>query len=239
MVAEHPQLHLVWSYDRIFVKPIPRYFLSHAFWEYVRTDEKLCQAAAGFLRTYSYLIRYERDFKEALSDGLRLIPVDDGINAITFERFAKFIAPFAEISDSRVNARYQYGELRLTRLNWCARVFLRKLTFHHIHPQWGSYLGRFLAPMLSTFAVFAVILNAMQVELAVQNTQQSLDTWDAFSRASRWFSVLTVILATIAVSFLLALVVFMFVHDIWFARSVIRQKQLGHASDAALKSGVI
>jgi hypothetical protein len=238
-VAEHPQLHLVWSYDRIFIKPIPRYLLSHAFWEYVQTNDKLCQAVGGFLRTYSYLIRYETDFRLASSDALSLIPADDGTEQITFERFAKFIAPFAQLEDSSVNPRYHYGELRLTRLNFCARLFLKKLTFHHIDAQWGSYLGRFFGPILSIFAVFSVILSAMQVELAVQSSPPVLDHWSAFSDASRWFSIVTVISAAIGILLLSVLILFMFVHDIWFARTVLHQKKIQSVPDAAFKSGVV
>ncbi|RYO22015.1 hypothetical protein AA0113_g12779 [Alternaria arborescens] len=31
IVTEDPRLHLVWIHDRIFIKPIPRYLLSHTF----------------------------------------------------------------------------------------------------------------------------------------------------------------------------------------------------------------
>ena len=33
IVTEDPKLHLVWIHDRIFIKPLPEYLLSHAFWE--------------------------------------------------------------------------------------------------------------------------------------------------------------------------------------------------------------
>ncbi|KAL8367881.1 hypothetical protein RB599_003680 [Gaeumannomyces hyphopodioides] len=31
VVTEDPKLHLVWIYDRIFIKPFPRYIGSYAF----------------------------------------------------------------------------------------------------------------------------------------------------------------------------------------------------------------
>lgn len=165
IVAENPQLHLVWYYDRIYIKRIPRYLLSHAFWEFLTTQPvELRRAITGFVRTYSYLIRYECDFRLATSDEhqLALIPKDDGsVSAdgsdhITFERFARFIAAFQKLPDDSVSPRYRYGELRLSRLNMCAPIFLGKLTPHHIDAQWGAYLGRFLAPILSVFAVLSV-----------------------------------------------------------------------------------
>ena len=71
------------------------------------------QAAAGFMRTYAYLIKYETDFRKAQSAELGLIPTDDGKEPITYERFAQFIAPFAELDDDSVRPRYQYGEMPL------------------------------------------------------------------------------------------------------------------------------
>jgi hypothetical protein len=33
-ITEKPALHLVWFYERVFVKPLPKYLLSHAFSEH-------------------------------------------------------------------------------------------------------------------------------------------------------------------------------------------------------------
>jgi hypothetical protein len=242
IVVENPQLHLVWYYDRIFIKPIPRYLLSHAFWEYLRTKKELHQAAIGFLRTYSHLIRYERDFRLAVSDDLGLIPSDDGEQPITFERFAKFIKPFSALDDDDVNPRHHYGELRLTRLNMCVRLFLGKVTFHHVDAQWGTYLGKWLTPMLSLFAIFSVILSAMQVELAVQNNSKDINKWDIFSDISRWFSIATILLTAMGIVFLCLLIIFMFFHDIWFAQMVLRQergRKCQGLREVDFKSGVI
>ena len=144
ILTENPHLHLVWYYDRIFIKPLPKYLFSHAFWRYLATQPlEVRRAVTGFVRTYAYLIRYESDFRLATceSNNLFLVPTDDGsgrhdgMERVTFGRFAKFINSFGRISDENVNPRYSYGELRLTRLNICARVFLGKMTFHHIHAQ--------------------------------------------------------------------------------------------------------
>ena len=148
---------------------------------------ELRRAITGFVRSYSYLIRYECDFRLATSSEhqLALLPKDDRSDQLTFERFAKFIAAFHKLSDESVSPRYCYGELRLSRLNRCARIFLGKLTFHHSDAQWGAYLGRFLAPLLSLFAVLSVALGAMQVELGVQGSlHDSLPKWTYFAYVS-------------------------------------------------------
>lgn len=80
IVAENPQLHLVWSYYRIFIQPIPSYMLSHAFWAYLQaTDCDLNRSCTGFMRTYSDLIRCEIDFHKAVSEPLRLIPSHESL----------------------------------------------------------------------------------------------------------------------------------------------------------------
>lgn len=83
---DHPKLHLVWSDDRIFVKPLPRYLTSYAFWhnylgrgvdETARTrNRRIRRAALGYLRTYYYLVKTELDFHITQNLSLRLLPKD-------------------------------------------------------------------------------------------------------------------------------------------------------------------
>ncbi len=204
-MTEHPGLHGVWYYDKIFIKPIPPYLLCGAFWEYVQEiDEEVFRAAAGFMRTYCHLIQYESDFQRATSPDLQLIPHLDG-EALTFEDFVAFLAQFQNFPNSAVSARYSFGFLRLSRLNYLAPIFLGKLMYFHLHPQWKDYLGRFIAPIVTLFAILSTILNCMQVVLAAQ----SLDTdgWDSswiqFLNTCRWFPIAVMIL----IAFLMALLV--------------------------------
>ncbi|TVY22256.1 hypothetical protein LHYA1_G009035 [Lachnellula hyalina] len=170
IVTEEPRLHLVWIYDRIFIKPLPRYLLSQTFWKtyldtgsdqagYSRSD--LCKAATGFLRTYRYLIRHESDFHIAQQDHLRLIPKD-----VDWPSFCRLISELSQIKDTAVTRRYCYGELRLTRLNLYAPLLLRKFHFEQVHGQYGDFFGRLYGPILFVFAVVSTILNSMQVALA-------------------------------------------------------------------------
>lgn len=79
LVTEDPRLHLVWIHDRIFIKPIPKYLLSHHFWEHLllckppvrgSRRELTQRAATGYLRSYRHLIRHESDFDIAKQDHL-------------------------------------------------------------------------------------------------------------------------------------------------------------------------
>lgn len=172
VVTEDPRLHLVWIHDRIFIKPIPTYLMSHVFWtDFLLThpasstteiDRNLLNnAILGYLRTYRYLIQHQSDFFIAQQDNLRLIP-----QHIKWAQFCHFISEFSKIQDVHVSGRYLYGELRLTRLNFYAKFLLGKSRYEQLHGQYGDYFARLYGPVLFIFAVTSTILNSMQVELA-------------------------------------------------------------------------
>ncbi|KAK4991375.1 hypothetical protein LTR66_006560 [Elasticomyces elasticus] len=180
VVTEDPRLHLVWIHDRIFIKPLPRYLLSHAFWERFLLRElppladdrhKIRRAAMGYLRTYSYLIRHESDLVIAQQDHLRLVPKD-----VTWTQFCGFISALVDIKDTDVSGRYCYGELRLSRLNLYAPLLFRTFHYKQVYGQYGDYFARLYGPVLFVFAVLSTVLNAMQVEMAVE--QVSRGHWE-------------------------------------------------------------
>ena len=227
VVTEDPRLHLVWLYDRVFVKPIPKYLLSHQFWTtyLCRHDsplgkdrQEIFKAALGYLRTYQHLIKHESDFNIAQEDGLRLLP-----QHLQYDAFCRLASAFDLISDSEVSARYSYGELRLTRLNLYGRLFLRRSSFEYIHGQYADIFSRYYGPFLFMFGALSVILSAMQVELAVE--QRTTVPWNAIWPICRWFSVLslvgTLVMAATLFGFLLWLIA-----DEWiFALRARRRRQ--------------
>jgi hypothetical protein len=78
VVTENPRLHLVWVYDCVFIKSLPKYLLSYDFWqiyllsdtspingktaEEIQKHQNICRAALSFLQTYFFLILHESDF---------------------------------------------------------------------------------------------------------------------------------------------------------------------------------
>jgi hypothetical protein len=171
------------------------------------------------MRTYAHLIQ----FPESTTLQLGLIPANDGKTDITFERFAKFIAPFAELDDIDVAARYHYGELRLAGLNWLIRFILKRLIFHHVDRHWGSTVGDFLAPFLTVFLLLAAILSAMQVELAAQDlTMQDRKGAIYLARGCQGFSIAVVAFTVAVVVVSVGVVVFGLIHDLIFNRRLVR-----------------
>ncbi|KAF7510979.1 hypothetical protein GJ744_005525 [Endocarpon pusillum] len=196
-IIEDPGIHLTRIFDRLFLKPIPRYLLSHAFWStyvllaqqapsLVARHDPLRRAAKGFLRSYFYLIRYESDLHIAHEHGL--LP-----DSVTWEKWCAFSARLDRIPDAEVSPRYRHGELDLPRLNWLAKIYLHRFRYRESHGRRGGNLRRFYEPLLFLFGVLSLILSAMQVGLAALPDLQISDSWVGFVRLCRWIAVVTLL----------------------------------------------
>jgi hypothetical protein len=206
-LTENPDLHLVWIRDRVFLKPIPPYLLSHDFWMYCfghqatfpEAQTTLHKSCLGFLRSYFHLIKHESDFRLAVKH--HLVP-----STTTFEAYCQFIRNFADVDEYLVSPRYRYGELRLTRLNFWSKLFLGQFKFEEVAGQYEEYFARFYGPLLFVFGMFSVFLSAMQVGLAAEPQPSPSSAWVQFFAASKWSAVaILLIVASLGVSLLLLL----------------------------------
>ncbi|KAI2694840.1 hypothetical protein CBS147333_8668 [Penicillium roqueforti] len=219
IITEDPGLHLVWIYDRVFIKPMPKYLLSHAFWQFYLADrnskipnyqqQEIAKAVLGFMRSYAYLIRHKSDFILATNDNHRLLP-----KKITYSSFVKFITAFEEICDDSVSPRYKFGELRLSRLNFWTKIFLGRLMYHKVHGQYGAYFAHSYGTLLFIFAVFSVLLSAMQVALAVVPLEGG---WSVFAYTSRGFAIFTIICVALIIISLLSVFIVLSSREILYA----------------------
>ncbi|KAI0898020.1 hypothetical protein F4806DRAFT_387088 [Annulohypoxylon nitens] len=208
VITEDPKLHLVWYYGIIYIKPLPDYLLNYAIWQ-GHLPEPIAQAtnarprydkyraALGFLRSYSFLIRHESDF--IIAQRNNLLP-----KYVSFQKFQVFIQPFRSIRDDQVAHRYQYGQLRLTRLNWLVhfikiyQILSRhhtayKLPWNYVETLWqtSQYIQKYAAPLVFVLLLLSLILSSMQVILAALGDK----TWHSFVRVSWIFSVATIVFA--------------------------------------------
>lgn len=206
-VSENPGLHLVRHYHVIYCKPIPHCLLNYEFWEryltpkipiqgqartYHTRDLSIeCKSVLGLIRSYYHLIKHESDFKLAIRIGL--IP-----DHVSYTQFQYFIAPFGSMPDAAVSPRYEYGHIRLTRLNIAVRILRPKglnkrfpWTYDRMHQHVGQFASQFAAPLLFFFASLTLILSSMQVGLAAR---PEMGYWDAFTDVSLWFSVAIIFL---------------------------------------------
>jgi hypothetical protein len=193
VVCEQPSLHLVWDRHIIYLKPMPHCLLSYGFWErhlalqgpHAAQSRRLAnrKAALGLLRSYSRLIRHESDYR--LAKEHHLLPSEP-----TYSQFQRFMESFRRIPDQDVARRYQYGQFRLTRLNFALRCLkLYRLVFlpskapefpwgyeYKITDsgQTGSIIGWLAAPFIGVFAFLSLVLSSMQVLLAAQTSEASI-----------------------------------------------------------------
>ena len=114
----------------------------------------------------------ESDFIIAQKDDLHLVPKD-----VSWTQFCGFISEITSIQDGDVSGRYCYGELRLSRLNFYAPLLLHKFYYERVHWEYSDYFAQLYGPILFIFAAISVILNSMQVEIAVE--QVSAGNWEA------------------------------------------------------------
>ncbi|KIW52295.1 hypothetical protein PV05_07943 [Exophiala xenobiotica] len=212
VVTEDPRLHLLWINNRIFIKPLPIYLVSHSFWIFLSQDSSFAEraqirrAAMGFLRTYRYLIQHESDLVIAQQDHLRLVPTN-----INWTELSIFLADLEQMEEMQASARYHYGELRLSRLNIYAPLLFGRFYYEHIPMQYGEYFARLYGPILFIFAVVTTILNSMQVALAANPGQESSGyyLWDIFY----WFAIVTLLITVVVGSSLVLLWLGMIVNE--------------------------
>lgn len=230
IVTEKPELHLVWIYDRVFIKPLPAYLLSHVFWEIylVRGDspissplkEDMRRAALGFLRSYLYLIQHKSDFILATDEKHRLIPKN-----ISHSDFVNFIMAFDKIEDTSVAPRYHFGELRLSRLSFWSKVFLRRFTYHKVHGQYGAHFAEFYGPILFLFGTLSVAMTAMQLALTGQRLTPSSLSWITFARVTHGFSIYALFCVALVVLLLVFTILSMGIRAIAFALNDLYHKK--------------
>ncbi|KAH7196374.1 uncharacterized protein B0J16DRAFT_359236 [Fusarium flagelliforme] len=210
-VSERPDLHLVWHYDRIFVKPIPKCLFSATLWEKHLLPDRLSDSddtstllleALGFLRTYTRLIRHECDLD--IAKDRKLVP-----DLVTWEAWCGFIQQFTFLKDREVADRYHYGEIRLTRLNlWHSLRYGR--SYFEVNYNYATFFGGFGAPYLFIFGAITVCLTALQTGLA------TYPRWGVYQELSSSIVPFTLILTLVGLMLFPAIFVFYQLKELFF-----------------------
>ena len=168
--SQAARLHLVWFERIIFIKPLPDYLLNAAFFkDIICHNEELYGLATGFLYSYCRLIESPLDL--ALAHKLKLLN-----DNITWEMWYSFsTAILQNIRFEDFNKRWEYGELRLGRLNLIWRATGRGFTYFTIHTEYATYFNQYFKFFITVFALLAIILQAMQIIIAVKHESGSWD----------------------------------------------------------------
>ena len=190
LLTEDPNEHLVWFEDQIHVKPLPDFLLDYEYWNNnLCSNLEIRKSASGFLLSYAWLVCHQSDLDIAKEHGLLAKDIE-------WADWVAFLDAFLDninlVTLNDVNKRYMYGELRLSRLNTIYRLAPPVYTLQNFVRGYRSdstwyqdFFGRRFKWMLVVFAIFSVLLSALQVGLATTALQDN----DAFQRASYGLSI--------------------------------------------------
>jgi hypothetical protein len=171
VIAEELDLHLVWAKSRIFVKPLPDFLLNYDFWEtYISCEPQLHRAACGLLYSYCGLIRFDHDLQLAKECDL----VNGNLDYRAWTEFVRTVLPNLNPENPDImDKRFQYGELRLNRLDSIYRYTPYKFSISSIFRGFPHALTETHVPYMdqynnavSAFGVIVIILSAFNLSLA-------------------------------------------------------------------------
>ncbi|KAI0490670.1 hypothetical protein F4859DRAFT_16315 [Xylaria cf. heliscus] len=191
-ITESPELHLLWSNHRIFLKPLPSWLLDPVFWKsHILQDANLARCARGFLYSYTALIAYPSDFRLAQEKGL--FPP-----SLTWDGWKCVVKEVLQNHDmAMVNPRYWYGELRLGRLNWVYRLkgfIFRGYSKVGGHAVYADLIADNFAILATILGYVVIVLTSLQVGLGVDRLIENT----AFMNFSYGFTVFSIIAPLIA-----------------------------------------
>ncbi|CZT41163.1 uncharacterized protein RSE6_00874 [Rhynchosporium secalis] len=225
-ITEDPNEHFVWHETRIFIKPLPIFLFDLDCWsQKICKNRRLHEAACGFLLSYAWLVSYESDLRIAHEIGL----LPEFVHWDMWTEFKSDLLKFVDLhSLSGVSPRYQYGELRLSRLNkiysttrftWktLIRGYMTTSTWYQ------DFFTRNFTWLLAVFAIVSVILSGMQVILSSTRSTETL------SIVSYGFTILSLFLSAGIISGLLLLELVFFIYHVGsshkYHRNFIRERK--------------
>ncbi|PYH69625.1 uncharacterized protein BO88DRAFT_404637 [Aspergillus vadensis CBS 113365] len=246
ILTESPDEHLVWSPGQILIKPVPEYLLDHEFWvRELCPHRELHAAACGLLLSYAWLITGLIDFQLAKDE--RILPCD-----VTWDAWTLLIRQFLEWVDNEndddrcstslhtemdyvsqprpaiINKRYEFGELRLSRLNSLYRLApvtfsIRNLVFGFLPSStwYQEFFERNFSWILAVLVYMSVLLSAMQVGLATEALQGN----QQFQRVCVVFTLASIFFTVVLVWIMLMLWILLFFYHLGFTMMYNRQMQ--------------
>ncbi|KAK1910828.1 hypothetical protein P3342_008708 [Pyrenophora teres f. teres] len=226
--TQQMDLHLLRYSTKLLLKPLPEYLLDRAFWtQYICPERELHESAAGFLLSYVWLVTSPLDLKFALEEGLVPAWVDWGWWTV----FARDVVEGVDGEGfAGVNQRWQFGDLRLGRINSVYRI--RYFGTHFVkgylygYNRYVVFFQRNFSWILSVFVFFSLVLSAMQVGLSFPaDSSSSLQNSYAFIRAAFVFVVFSMVSVVVVLAFVTIIFIGIFAFNMVAAISHARTEQ--------------
>jgi len=181
----------------------------------------LRKSALGFLNSYIALIQHSSDFTIAKQHSL--LP-----ESLTWSQWSTLVQNLLKndmTNPDKINHRYKYGELRLSRLN---KIYFCQLGsfLRGYRPKYQTYeelFHAYLTPITAMTVYIALVLTAMQVGLGTEKLQNS----QAFQNASYGFTVFS-ILGPLLLVFIVVGIAIAHLGANFLATIVFRRERSGH-----------
>ncbi|KAF2821572.1 hypothetical protein CC86DRAFT_373870 [Ophiobolus disseminans] len=212
LCTQQMDLHLLKFSNKLLLKPLPEWILCADFWsQHLCGDKELHESACGFLLSYIWLITTPLDLKFAHE--FTLLP-----SFVTWHWWKAFVRDFlgpggVDVNTlAQVNKRYQFGDLRLGRINSTYRIrffyshFVRGYLYGY--NRYVVFFQRNFSWILIVFVFFSLVLSAMQVGTGLGELEDDR----AFLRASYVFVVFSIVsvVAVLGVVGIIFVIIFLF-----------------------------
>ncbi|PKS10410.1 hypothetical protein jhhlp_002161 [Lomentospora prolificans] len=238
VITERMDIHLVWTGGHIYIKPMPRFLLEPHFWYRhlscrcsgnggkhtgdLCAPEKLRKCAIGFLFSFAALITHESDF--FIAKEKHLLP-----EGVTWHAWRSFVRELdTEHIYRKIDQRFFYGELRLSRLNKI--YFFMQTPLRSYMTRWQQYSGFLqhnLAGIGSAIIYITIVLTAMQVGLATNTLRDS----NMFQSVSYGFTIFSILGPPVALGLLLVVFCYVFLNN-WATVVAYKAKRQQHMASA-------
>ncbi|KAG8670817.1 hypothetical protein FPOAC2_04120 [Fusarium poae] len=209
VIVEELDLHLIWAKSRIFIKPLPDFLLNYEFWEAnICSEPQLYRAACGLLYSYCGLIRFKYDLQVAKDCKL----INENLDYKAWTEFVRTILPNLHPKDPNImDTRFQYGELRLNRLDTLYRYSPYKFSLSSILQGFPHAMSESYTPYMdqynnavSAFGVVVIVLSAFNLSLSAHSKNP-----DASLQQAAWgFAIFAMALCAALITLFLVLPVF-------------------------------
>jgi len=213
LYTQQMDLHLLHFSNKLMIKPLPEWILCADFWnDNLCGDTKLHKSACGFLLSYVWLLTTPLDLK--LAHDYSLVP-----SFITWHWWKEFVRDFLAPGNvdintlAQVNKRYQFGDLRLGRINSTYRIrffyshFVRGYLYGY--NRYVVFFQRNFSWILIVFVFFSLVLSAMQVGTGLKELEDN----HAFLQASYVFVVFSIVSVVAVLAMVGIIFIFIFVFN--------------------------
>ncbi|KAI9655985.1 MAG: hypothetical protein M1821_005046 [Bathelium mastoideum] len=224
VLIETCHLHLMWIDTRLFIKPCPDFLLQYQAWkEHLTKDVVLYDSALGLLRSYVALVRRKSDLKIAQANGV----LPETMAWPYWVRMSRAVLDMSNDNEGKWkptkedrNIRYQFGELRLSRINWIHRLNLWdgsprepaqfQRGFLNGYYDYTSFFQRNMAWLATSTIYIVLVLTAMQVGLAADRLGDNR----LFNNVSFGFVIFAIIAPLAIILLVFATLAFTFVDNL-------------------------